>query len=64
MSTPREKSPLPEAQRGFEPVTLHQAGQQAQLTTTLAVPVQSGLQVNCATQDSTIGITVIVITEP
>ena len=30
MLTPREKSPLPEAQRRFEPAILHQAGQQVQ----------------------------------
>ena len=30
--TPKEKSPLPEAQRRFEPATLHYAGQQTQHT--------------------------------
>ena len=33
MLTPREKSPLPEAQRTIEPVTLHHVGQPAQYTT-------------------------------
>ena len=33
MLTPREKSPLPEAQRRVEPATLHHAGQRAQHTT-------------------------------
>ena len=31
--TPREKSPLPEAQRSVEPATLHHIGQRAQHTT-------------------------------
>ena len=30
MLTPREKSPLPEAQRRVEPATLHHAGQRDQ----------------------------------
>ena len=34
---PREKSPLPEAQRRIEPVMLHHAGQQAQHTTDWAI---------------------------
>ena len=33
MLTPREKSPLPEAQRRIEPMTVHHSGQQAQHTT-------------------------------
>ena len=33
MLTPREKSPLPDAQRMIEPATLHHAGQRAQHTT-------------------------------
>ena len=33
MLTPREKSPLLEAQRRFEPTALHHAGQRAQHTT-------------------------------
>ena len=33
MLTPREKSPLPKAQRRFEPVTLHHAGQRDQHNT-------------------------------
>ena len=33
MLTPREKSPLLELQRRFEPATLHHAGQQTQHTT-------------------------------
>ena len=39
MLSSREKSPLPEAQRRFEPTTLHDAGQQAQHTTDWAIPV-------------------------
>ena len=35
--TPREKSPLPEAQRRVELVTLHHAGQRAQHTTKWAI---------------------------
>ena len=31
--TPRKKSPLPEAQRRFEPATLHHGGERAQHTT-------------------------------
>ena len=34
MLTPREKSPLPEAQRRVEPATLHHSGQRAQHTST------------------------------
>ena len=33
MLTPREKPPLPEAQRRVEPMMLHHTGQRAQLTT-------------------------------
>ena len=42
--TPREKSPLPEKflQRRIEPMTLHQAGQQAQLATNRAVLASCG----------------------
>ena len=36
--TPREKSPLPEAQRRIEPAPLHHAGQRAQRTTHQAIP--------------------------
>ena len=39
MLSSREKSPLPEAQRRFEPTTLHDAGQRAQHTTDWAIPV-------------------------
>ena len=39
--TPREKSPLPEAQRRFEPATLHLAGQRAQHTTEWPIPAQT-----------------------
>ena len=35
--TPAEKPPLPEAQRRFEPKTLHHAGQQAQHPTNWAI---------------------------
>ena len=38
MLSPRKKSPLPEAQRKFEPATLHLTGQQAQHTTDCPVP--------------------------
>ena len=38
MLTPREKSPLPEAQRRFQRATLHHAGQRAQHTTDWAIP--------------------------
>ena len=34
-----EKSPLPEARRWIEPMTLHHAGQQAKNTTDWAIPV-------------------------
>ena len=37
MLIPREKSPLPEAQRWFGPTTLHHTGQQAQHTTDWAI---------------------------
>ena len=39
--TPREKSPLPEAQRRAEPATLHQAIQRAQQTTDWPIPASS-----------------------
>ena len=35
--TPREKSPLPEAQKRVEPVMLHHAGQQAKHTANKAI---------------------------
>ena len=41
MLTPREKSPLPEAQRRIEPMMLHRTGQQAQHTTDGAIPAPS-----------------------
>ena len=41
MLTPREKSPLPEAQRMIEPMTLHHAGQGAQHTTDWAIAAPS-----------------------
>ena len=39
MFTPKEKSPLPEAQRRVEPMTLHYAGQRAQQSTYWAILV-------------------------
>ena len=39
MLTPREKSPLPEAQRKIKRMTLHHSGQQAQGTTDWAILV-------------------------
>ena len=50
MLTPREKSPLPEAQRRVEPVILHHTGQRAQHTTDWAFPTPNQfpcLPLNC-----------------
>ena len=47
MLTPREKSPLLEAQRRVETATLHHAGQPAQRTTDWAIPASPNGQCSC-----------------
>ena len=44
MLAPREKSPLPEAQRRVEHATLHYAGQRAKHTTEWAIPAPNACQ--------------------
>ena len=44
--TAREKSPVPEAQRRFEPVTLHHTRQPAQLTTDWAISAPTQIDQN------------------